>query len=353
MHIIRNERPMPVAILIRIVSIVIALILCGLLIITVTGLNPLAVFQSMIKGTFGSTKRLINCLRDASFLWLIAIGLSPAFKMRFWNTGAEGQILIGGVVSAAIMIAFDGKLPNIVVLLLMLAASILSGLLMGFVPAYFQVRFRTNETLFTLMMNYITIQVVEFMVDIWDKKQSHSVGVINPDTKTGWFPKLFNNQYGWVFVIVLAIAIIMYVYLNYAKQGYEIDVVGSSENTAAYAGINVGRTKIRTVMLSSAICALAGFIQTAGVSHTISLNTAGGKGFTAIIVAWLGKFDIAIMAFMSFLIEFLEKGANQIASQFNFNEYGADVLIGIILFSLLSSEFFCNYQIVFKRKGGN
>ena len=350
MHIIKNERPFIEALIIKIVSVLLGLLVCGLLIIVVTNLNPVEVFNSLLKGTFGSSKRLINCLRDSAFLWLIAIGLSPAFKMGFWNTGAEGQILVGGMVSAAVMINLGDKLNNAVALILMLVLSLIAGGIMGFIPAYFNVRYRTNETLFTLMMNYIAMQLVEFYVDVWDKKQSHSVGVINPDNKIGWFPKLFDNQYTLVFIIVLLVAIAMYIYLNYSKHGYEIEVVGQSERTANYAGINVPKAKIRTVILSGAVCALAGYIQTAGVSHTISLNTSGGNGFTAIIVAWLGKFSVPVMGLMSFLITFLEKGTNQIASQFNYNEYGADVLVSIILFALLSSDFFCNYKIVLDKK---
>ena len=138
--------------------------------------------------------------------------------------------------------------------------------------------------------------------------------------------------------------------MNYTKHGFEIDVVGGSVKTARYAGIDVKRTTLRTVLVSGGFCGLAGFINVSGISHTISAGTAGGKGFTAIIVAWLGKFNIWVMGLISFMLQFLSKGAVQIASQFNLNEYVADIIIGIILFFIIGSEFFSTYRVVFNRK---
>ena len=138
----------------------------------------------------------------------------------------------------------------------------------------------------------------------------------------------------------------MFLYLKYSKQGYEISVVGDSENTARYAGINVKKVTIRTMAISGAICGMAGFIEVAGVSHTISTSTAGGRGFTAIIVAWLAQFNTFVMILISFLLVFLQKGATQIASQFNLNDYASNIITGIILFFILGSEFFINYRVI-------
>ena len=138
----------------------------------------------------------------------------------------------------------------------------------------------------------------------------------------------------------------MFLYLKYSKQGYEISVVGDSENTARYAGINVKKVTIRTMAISGAICGLAGFIAVAGASHTIS--TSSGRGFTAIIVAWLAQFNTFVMILISFLLVFLQKGAIQIASQFNLNDYASNIITGIILFFILGSEFFINYRIILR-----
>ena len=199
------------------------------------------------------------------------------------------------------------------------------------------------------MMNYVATQVITYCIIFWENpKGSNSVGTINSSTKGGWIPQLFGLDYGWNLVIVLALTVAMFIYLKYSKQGYEIAVVGESENTARYAGINVKRVILRTMALSGAICGIAGFIIVGGASHTISTSTAGGRGFTAIIVSWLSKFNTFVMILVSFFLVFMQKGAGQIASQFNLNENASDIITGIILFFILGCEFFINYKVGFR-----
>lgn len=345
----REEDSRKRAWLIRIACVAAGLVVSAVFLNNITNLNPVDVFSSMIRGAFGTEKRAWVTLKDMALLLCISTALAPAFKMKFWNIGAEGQVLIGGLVSAACMIYIGDSMPSGLLLVLMAVLAIVCGALWGLIPALFKAKYRTNETLFTLMMNYIALQLVEFYVDIWDKKQSHSVGVINATSRAGWLPALFGQQYGLLVLIVLLITLVMYVYLNGTKQGYEIAVVGESENTARYAGISVPHVMKRTMLISGGIAGLAGFLEVAGVSHTISSATAGGRGFTAIIVAWLAKFNSIGMILITLLLSFLNRGSNQIASDFNFNKYGSDIIIGIILFFILSSEFFINYRIVLRR----
>ena len=228
----------------------------------------------------------------------------------------------------------------------MLLGSALSAMVWAAIPAFFKAYWNTNETLFTLMMNYVAMQVITYCIIFWENpKGSNSVGTINSSTQGGWLPKLFGLDYGWNLVIVLALTLAMFIYLKYSKQGYEIAVVGESENTARYAGINVKKVILRTMALSGAICGIAGFIIVSGASHTISTSTAGGRGFTAIIVSWLSKFNAFAMILVSFFLVFMQKGAGQIASQFNLNENASDVITGIILFFILGCEFFINYRV--------
>ena len=339
----------PKAYAIRVIAVVLALVVSGIFIFAVTKLNPIQVYEGIYKGAFGTSKRSWVTIRDTMMLLCIGVGLAPAFKMKFWNIGAEGQVLIGGVVTAGFMRAFGGSIPTPVLLVIMAAVSLLGGCLWGVIPAAFKAKWGTNETLFTLMMNYVAIQITSYFVALWENpKGSNTVGVINQASKGGWFPKLFGQEYALNVILVLAIAIGMYIYLKYSKQGYEITVVGDSENTARYAGINVKKVTIRTMAISGAICGLAGFIAVAGASHTISTTTAGGRGFTAIIVAWLAQFNSFVMILISFLLVFLQKGAIRIASQFNLNDYASNVITGIILFFILGSEFFINYRIIFR-----
>lgn len=340
--------------LVRIAGLALALVVSAVVIYAIVKMNPLKVYGAMFEGNFGSEKRFWVTLRDMVMLLCIGIGLAPAFKMRFWNIGAEGQILVGGIATAAVMIYLGKSMPTWALLLVSIAVSAVAGALWGFIPAVFKARFGTNETLFTLMMNYVAIQLTSFFVALWENPfGSNTVGIINQQTKAGWFPPLFGQQYLLNVIIVLVLTIFMYVYLRYSKQGYEIAVVGESERTARYIGINVKSVVVRTMMLSGAICGLAGYIAVAGASHTISTSTAGGNGFIAIIVAWLAKFNSFMMILVAALLVFMEKGAMEIASRYNMNDFASHMITGIILFFILGSEFFTNYRLVFRRKEAN
>lgn len=331
--------------LIRLAAVGIALLVNAVLIYALTKLNPIRVYITMFQGAFGTQRRIWNTLADTAMLLCIGVGLAPAFKMKFWNIGAEGQILVGGLASAACMIYFK-SIPSGILLLMMFILSGLAGGIWGAIPAVSKVKLNTNETLFTLMMNYIAIQLTSYFVALWENpKGSNCVNIINPDTNIGWFPAVFGRQYLLNVVIVMIMVVLMYLYLKRTKHGYEIAVVGASKSTARYAAIDVNKVTIRTVSLSGAICGIAGFIAVAGQSHTISTNTAGGKGFIAIIVAWLSKFNTFVMILVSLLLVFLDKGAREIASKFNINDHMSKMIMGIILFFILGSEFFINYKI--------
>lgn len=332
--------------LIRLIAVLLSLIVCAIVIFGLTKMNPVEVYKGIFSGAVGTSRRAWVTIRDTMVLLLIAIGLTPAFKMKFWNIGAEGQILIGGACSAAVMIYAGDKMSPVILLIVMFIASALGGMIWGMIPAVFKAYWNTNETLFTLMLNYVAMQVVTYCIVFWENpKGSNTVGIINQATQAGWLPELFGQKYGWNVLIVLILTVGMFIYLKYCKQGYEIAVVGESENTAKYAGIHVKKVIIRTMAISGAICGIAGFVIVSGASHTISTATAGGRGFTAIIVAWLSKFNTFIMVAVSFGIVFMNQGAVQIATQYGLNENASDVILGIILFFLIGAEFFINYRV--------
>lgn len=334
---------------IRAASLAAALVVCAVVIFSIVKMNPLKVYGAMFEGAFGTNKRMWVTIRDMMMLLCVAVGLAPAFKMRFWNIGAEGQILMGGIVSAACMINLSGSMGTAPMMLLMLGLSIAAGGLWGFIPGAFKAIWNTNETLFTLMMNYIAIQITSYFVALWENPiGSNTVGIINSRTKAGWFPEVFGQAYSLNVILVLALAAGVYVYLRYSKQGYEVAVVGESENTARYAAISVPKVIMRTMFISGALCGVAGFIAVSGASHTLSVSTAGGRGFTAIIVAWLAKFNSFVMIAISALLVFLDKGAVEIASRYNVNNHVSNMVTGIILFFILGSEFFIQYQIRFR-----
>lgn len=339
---------------VRAAAIILALILCAFVIVLLTGYNPLQVYGSMLKGSFGSSRKVWNTLQQLAILLCISLAVTPAFKMKFWNIGAEGQTLIGGLAAAACMIYFGNSMPVPVLIPIMFAAGMVAGMIWAVVPAVFKAKFNTNETLFTLMMNYVAMQFVSFCIVFWENpKDSNTVGVINSATQGGWLPSIFGQKYLLNIIIVALLTVAMYIYLRYSKHGYEISVVGESENTARYVGINVRKVIVRTMALSGAICGIAGILLVAGTDHTITTNTVDGMGFTAIMVSWLAKFNPIFMSLTSFLIVFLERGASEIATAFQLNESVASILTGIILFFIIGSDFFVNYKINVRSKNGD
>lgn len=350
-HIVKRTSIPPLnAWLVRIISVVLALIVCAMLTMVLTHENPFSVYGTMIKGAFGTSRRVWNLLQSLAMLLCVSLAITPAFKMRFWNIGGEGQVLVGGLATAACMILLGDKIPNALLIIVMIIASVVAGAIWAVIPAIFKAKYNTNETLFTLMMNYVGIQLVSYFVMYWENpKGSGKIGIINQSTHAGWFPTLGEYEYLLNIIIVLVITVGMYIYLKYSKHGYEIAVVGESENTARYIGINVKKVIIRTMLLSGAVCGIAGLLLVGGTNHTIATTTADNRGFTAIMVSWLAKFNPLYMILTSFLLVFFQKGAGEISTVFGLNESFSDIITGIILFFIIGSEFFINYQVKFHK----
>ncbi|MBO5112611.1 MAG: ABC transporter permease [Lachnospiraceae bacterium] len=351
-HVVKRDAlPWYQSIGIRIAAIVLALILCAIITTITTGINPIQVYQSIFIGAFGTTRKTWITLQNVSILLLISLALTPAFKMKFWNIGGEGQVLIGGLAAAACMICLDDKLPNVLVMVCMVIASLAAGIVWALIPAFFKAKWNTNETLSTLMMNYIATQLVAFFTIVWEvPKGSGKIGIINQDSNIGWLPQIFGSKYLLSILVAVIITVFMYIYLNYSKQGYEISVVGESENTAKYVGIKVGKVIIRTMMLSGAICGLVGLLLVGSINHTVTTTIAGGQGFTAVLVSWMSKFNPLTMVLSSFLIIFMDRGASEISTTFGLNHSYSDILTGIILFFIIGCEFFISYKLQFRKK---
>ena len=349
----RGAISMKMAVLIRVAAILLSLIFCGIITILLTGDNPISIYITIFEGAFGNVHdtqflRLWATLQDIAILLCISLAVTPAFKMRFWNTGAEGQVLIGCLATAVCMFTLGGIVPDPLLILIMLVVSVLAGVLWGVIPAFFKAFWGTNETLFTLMMNYVAIQLIEFFLKVADKSGSNTVG---PNIlKHGWFPALFGQKYLLNVLIVAVITALVYIYLKHTKHGYEISVVGESENTARYIGINVKKVIIRTMAISGGLCGIAGLLLVGGTSHSIASNLADGRGFTAIMVSWLAKFNPLMMILTTCLLVVLDRGSTEVSSKFGLNSSFSDILTGIILFFIIGCEFFIQYRVQFNKK---
>ena len=286
---------------IRIGAIVLALVACAALTVFLTHENPFQVYATMFRGAFSTPRRIWNLLQSLAMLLCVSLALTPAFKMRFWNIGGEGQVLIGGLATAACMICLGGKIPNALLILTMIVASMLAGAIWALIPAFFKAQYNTNETLFTLMMNYVAIQLVAYFVIRWEvPKGSGKIGIINQTTRAGWLPVLGEHDYLLNILIVLALTVFMSIYLKYSKHGYEISVVGESVNTARYIGINVKKVILRTMALSGAVCG----DHCSPISDTTIMSSAGAQVEHVNHVATQLPYAITVacLSFVSFVL---------------------------------------------------
>ena len=338
--------------LIRLAAIVLGLVVCGLVAYILSdklrsGKKTIFDFYHsfLVKGSFSTSRKMWKFFKNMAVLQCISLAVTPAFRMQFWNTGAEGQTLMG--VWGAIAVAFylGGKVPAALLLVLMLAAALLCGALWALLPAIFKAKWNTNETLFTLMMNYVAANVVSYFLVVWVPSGSSSLGKL----PFGRLPSVVHD-YFLIIVVAFVLTIAAFVYLNYSKHGYEISVVGTSVRTAQYSGMNVKKIIIRTMIVSGLLCGLTGYLIAAGLDQSITTESVGGQGFTAIMVSWLAHFNPLSMLLTSGLITLLNQGAAQISQDFNVSGAFPDVIVGIILFFIIGSEFFINYKVKLRRR---
>lgn len=338
------------AVLFRAVSVAAAIIAGGLFIICI-GYNPFSVYGTIIKGAFSTSMAFQATVKVMIPLLISSLGVTLAFKMKFWNIGAEGQI-IAGAICASYFALFHADLPHFLLMIIMFAAGIIGGGLYGLIPAFFKAKFGTNETLFTLMLNYIALYVIVWLRDgAWADPESGGFPKIARFVSNAQLDKVGGIQVGWIIGLILTV--IVFIYLKYTKHGYEISVVSESHATARYAGMNPKKIMLRTMFLSGAVCGIAGMVQATGSDMTLATSVAGGVGFTAIIVAWLAQLEPIAILIVSFLFAVLEKGSSVMQSTFGLSTYCADVLQGIILFFVLAGEFFIRYKFVVNGKERN
>lgn len=363
----RASVPLWYAWLIRFLAFFGAAAFVALFVYLLFDIGPGDLYKTMFKGAFSGKNYLVPTLKTSAKLLCLAVALAPAFKMRFWNIGAEGQMLAGAMAAAFVMHEY-ASLPNWLLMILMCVTSVIAGGVWALIPAAFKVKFGTNETLFTLMMNYIAAKVVDYFYNIWRGARS-SLGMINGNAlqkdiyEKGYLRYFWSGENNsvwyksediWYIAIIAAIAVFMYIYLKKTKRGYEIAVVGDSENTARYAGINVKSVVVRTMILSGVICGLGGFMTVSFQTHSVSSEIAGGYGFTAIIVAWMARMNTLFMMGVSVMVVALENGSQAVANAYStttgFPSSAAAVIMAVFLLFIIGSEFFINYALHFRQK---
>ena len=336
----------------------------GALVLLAMGVNPAAYYYRMFTmGMVGNKiayKTFENYLKVFVPLALTSVALSLAFKMRFWNIGGEGQFILGAVAAATVAFKLGPSLPGAATLVLMcLAAMVCAGLYGAFV-AVLKVKFGTNETLMTLMLNYVALYFITFLGETkadWnfylDPKSVRPIFASFADIVS--FPKIplvgkFSLNVCVIFTLV--IGALVFVYLKYTKQGYEIAVVGDSAGTAHYAGMKVNAIVLRTVFLSACLIGLAAAFKV-GTAGILSTAITDDVGWTGIIVAWLSQMNTAVIFLVSALISMLRYGSTIAAATFSrVDSSFANMLQGAILFLVLAADFYTRFRVVPVQKGG-
>lgn len=335
---------------IRIGAIVLALIASSLFILLLD-LNPADVYWKMVQGAFGTAYRARETIVGAIPLVITSLGIAIAFRMQFWNIGGEGQIAMGAFAASFVALQMS-YLPKPIMLLLMILAGMLAGGLWALIPAIFKAQWGTNETIVTLMMNYIGLKWIMYLqYGPWKDPNSLGFPKIASFTDNAILPKLFGVHIGWVIALLLVVAI--YIFLKHTKKGYEIAVIGESYDTARYAGINIKRTILIAILLSGGLCGLVGMIQASAVNNTLSVEVTGGVGYTAIITAWLASLSAPVILVVSILFAALLEGGSYIQTVFGIPQSAALILQGIILFFVLGSEFFVRYKFILVKNHQN
>lgn len=359
-HVVkRSNIPLWQSILIRL-GFVVGAVLVGMLVLLITrGINPFEALYEMFRGSFASPNRFFNFLKDGALLLIVGLALVPSFKMKFWNLGGNGQILMGALVTVMCMYYLGNILPagyDWLIIICMFISAVLAGAIWALIPALFKAFFNTNESLFTLMMNYIAVGLVSaFITIVSSGGGSH---FIDPDMicAHGRIPQLFGKEATLIVIASLIILAFMIYYLRFSKHGYELSVVGESENTARYVGINVKKVIIRTILLSGAICGIAGFLISGAITYSVTETSAANMGFTAIIAVWLAKFNPFITAATSFFVVFVTTGMGQVQLAFSDvlkNNASGDIVMGLIYFFIIGCEFFIEYKIIWNKKSKN
>ncbi len=328
-------------------ALLLAIVAGGLFILAI-GHNPFKIYGAIVQGAWRSKLAIKGTIKIAIPLLIASLGITPAFQMKFWNIGAEGQIIMGGIFASYFALFFD-HLPHGLLLLIMFIAGMVGGGLWGLIPAYFKTKFGTNETLFTLMLNYIALYTIKFLTEgPWRDPESSGFPKIASFKENARLDQIFGVHAGWL--IGLIIVIVVFIYIRFTKHGYEISVVGESVNTARYAGMNVRRIMMRTMFISGAICGIAGMTQVSGAAYTLGEGVAGGVGFTAITVAWLSKLNPVVILVVTVLFSMLEKGCSVMQSTFGLSAAASGILQGIILFFVLAFDFFTRYRFILRKR---
>ncbi len=332
-------------ILVPIISFLVSLLL-GAILLAASGANPFLTYAAMGRGAFGSWRNISETLVKAIPLMLTGLGISIAFRMRFWNIGAEGQLTLGGVAAAWAALSLADVLPAWMLLPTVILFGMLAGALWAGVPAALKVLMGVDETLTTLMLNYVAILFSKHLYyGPWRDPEGFGFPGTAPFPEAAWLPRLGHTRahLGLLFAVVLAV--VLWLVLNRTRWGFELRIIGENKRAARYLGINIARNVILALAISGALSGLAGACEVAGISRRLQQGLSIGYGYTAIIVAWMAQLNPLAVLLVAILMGGLLVGGDQVQMMMGLPAAVGLVLQGMILFPMLAGSLFTEYQL--------
>lgn len=313
--------------------------------------NPLEAYGVIFEGAFGDWYGFSETLTKAIPLMLCGVGLSVAFQTGFYNIGAEGQLLMGAIFSTYVALQW-GELPSIIIIPLMLVAGFIGGGLWGLIPTYLRVRFETNEVITTLMMNYIASKTLEFLVyGPWKGADEWGFPYTSKFNVNTWIPTWgFTRIHTPTLVFAVLSGIVLYLVLTRTKIGFETRIVGKNPEAARYLGISYQRIFMMVMLISGGLAGIAGFGEVAGIQHRLRPGISPGYGFTAIIVAWLGRLHPISTMFVAVLFGGLLVGGEMLQIKLGLPAATIQLFNGIFLLTILSGEYLLRNKIIIERE---
>ncbi|MCA9881519.1 MAG: ABC transporter permease [Anaerolineae bacterium] len=325
-------------------AVLVALAFGAFLLITV-GVNPIDAYRLMLIGSFGSDYAIVDTLVKASPLMLTGLAVSVALRANIWNIGAEGQLVMGGFAATGVALFWSGWLPDWLVLPTVILAGFVGGAIWGLIPALLKILGGVNEIVSTLMLNYVAVLWVEYLFfDAWRDPRGFGFPGTAEFPREAWLPRLTGQLHiGIIFGLV--VAVLIWFILSRTTFGYEIRVQGKSPLSARYAGINVMRNMLLIMILSGGIAGLAGMGEVAGISHRMQNGLAVGYGFTALIVAFLGRLSPPGVIIAAVFVAALSVGSEQLQLTMNLPASFADILQGAVLLCIAAGDLLLRYRV--------
>ena len=346
----RVAAPSPLAsVVVPLGSIVLALVAGGVVILA-AGEDSIAVYRAMLRGALGDRNGVAETLVKTIPLLLTGLGVAVAFRMQLWNIGAEGQLYFGAIAAAGVALFVLPDAPAAVIVPAMAVAGLAGGAAWGLIPGALRAFLGANEIITSLMLNYVAVLFSEYLVHgPWRDPQAFGFPGTRPLPDAAWLPRWGTTRVHLGLLFGLAAAVALWLALRRTRWGYEVAVMGANPRAARYAGMPTRRTILAVMGLSGALCGLAGMSELAGVGHQLQRNLSPGYGYTAIIVAWLGRLHPVGIVVVAFLLAAMLVGGDQLQASLGLPAAIAPMLQGTILFFLLGGEAMTRYRVSWGR----